>query len=67
MSYQIRARDLRVKLFRSNTLKDMESKINTWLSNCEEEFEVVDIIYERHYSPTVEKAVSTALVVFHII
>ena len=67
MSYPIRARDLRVKLFRSNTLKDMESKINTWLSNCEEEFEVVDIIYERHYSPTVEKAVSTALVVFHIV
>ena len=67
MSYQIRARDLRVKLFRSSTIKDMESKINTWLSNCEEEFEVVDIVYERHYSPTVEKAVSTAMVVFRII
>ena len=66
MSYQIRARDLRVKLFRSNTVKDMESKVNTWLVNCEEEFEVVDITYERHYSPLVEKAVSTALVLFRI-
>jgi hypothetical protein len=67
MSYQIRARDLRVKVFRSNTVKDMESKINTWLANCEEEFEVVDIIYERHHSPLVEKAVSTALILFRIV
>jgi hypothetical protein len=67
MSYQIRANDLRVKLFRSNTVKDMESKLNTWLANCEEEFEVVDIVFERHFSPLTEKAVSTALVVFRII
>jgi hypothetical protein len=45
----------------------MESKINTWLANCEEEFEVVDIIYERHHSPLVEKAVSTALILFRIV
>jgi hypothetical protein len=67
VSYQIRARDLRVKLFMSNKTKDMESKVNTWLANCEEEFEVVDIIYERHHSPLVEKAVSTVLVLFRIV
>ena len=67
MSYQIRARDLRVKMFRSNTVKDMEKQINDWLANSEEEFELVDIIYERHYSPLVEKAVSTALILFRMI
>ena len=67
MSYQIRAKDLRIKLFRSNTNKDMESKVNTWLSNCEEEFEVVDISFERHFSTVTEKAVSTAMVVFRIV
>ena len=67
MSYQIRAKDLRIKLFRSNTNKDMESKVNTWLSNCEEEFEVVDITFERHFSPVTEKAASTAMVVFRIV
>ena len=67
MSYQIRARDLRTKMFRSNTVKDMERQINTWLANSEEEFEVVDIIYERHYSPLVEKAVSTAMILFRIV
>ena len=67
MTYQIRAKDLRIKLFRSNTNKDMESKVNTWLSNCEEEFEVVDITFERHFSPVTEKAVSTAMVVFRIV
>jgi len=67
MSYQSRAKDLRVKLFRSNTIKDMESKINTWLSNSEEEFEVVDIIFQRHFNPLTEKTISTAVVVFRII
>ena len=67
MSYQIRAKDLRIKLFRSNTIKDMESKVNTWLANCEEEFEVVDIALERHFSPLTEKVVSTTMVVFRIV
>ena len=67
MSYQIRARDLRVKMFRSNTVKDMEKQINNWLANSEEEFEVVDITHERHYSPSVEKAMSTALILFRIV
>ena len=67
MSYQIKARDLRVKMFRSNTVKDIEKRINNWLANSEEEFEVIDIIYERHYSPSVEKAVSTALILFRIV
>ena len=67
MSYQIRARDLRIKLFRSNTNKDIESKVNTWLSNCEEEFEVVDITFDRYFNPVTEKVVSTAMVVFRIV
>ena len=67
MSYQIRAKDLRIKLFRSNTNKDMESKVNTWLSNCEEEFEVVDISFERYFNPMTEKVVNTAMVVFRIV
>ena len=67
MSYQARARDLRVKLFRSNTVKDMESKLNTWLSNSEEEFEVVDIVFQRHFNPLTEKMISTAMVVFRIL
>ena len=67
MSYQSRAKDLRVKLFRSDTIKDMESKINTWLSNSEEEFEVVDIVFKRHFNPLTEKTISTAMVVFRIV
>jgi hypothetical protein len=67
MSYQIRAKDLRIKLFRGNTTKEMEGKVNTWLSNCEEEFEVVDITFERHFSPVTEKVVITAMVVFRIV
>lgn len=67
MLQQVRARDLRVKLFMSNKTKDIESRVNTWLANCEEEFELVDIIYERHYSPLVEKAVSTVLILFRIV
>ena len=67
MSYQIRANDLRIKLFRSNTIKETESKVNTWLSNCEEEFEVVDITFERHFSPVTEKTVCTTMVVFRIV
>jgi hypothetical protein len=67
MSYQTRAKDLRIKLFRSNTIKDTESKVNTWLSNCEEEFEVVDVTFERHFSPVTEKAVYTTMVVFRIV
>jgi hypothetical protein len=67
MSYQISARHLRVKLFRGNTIKDIEKQINKWLANSEEEFEVVDISYERHYSPSVEKAMSTALILFRIV
>lgn len=67
MSYQARAKDLRIKLFRSNTNKDMESKVNTWLSNCEEEFEVVDITFDRYFNPVTEKMVCTAMVVFRIV
>lgn len=67
MSYQIRAKDLRIKLFRSNTNKDLESKMNTWLSNCEEEFEVIDVTFERYYNPITEKVVTTAMVVFRIV
>lgn len=67
MSYQIRAKDLRIKLFRSDTNKDIESKVNTWLSNCEEEFEVVDITFKRYFNPLTEKVVSTAMVVFRIV
>ncbi len=67
MSYQIRAKDLRIKLFISNTVKDMESKVNTWLSNCEEEFEVVDITFERYFNPATERMVSTAVVIFRIV
>ena len=67
MSYQIRAKDLRIKLFRSNTINEMESKVNTWLSHCEEEFEVVDIAFNRQFSPVTEKVVSTTMVVFRII
>jgi len=67
MSYQIRAKDLRIKLFRSNTNKDMESKVNNWLSNCEEEFEVIDITFERYYNPVTEKVVTTAMIIFRIV
>jgi hypothetical protein len=67
MSYQARARDLRVKLLRSDTVKDIESKINTWLSNSEEEFEVVDIVFQRHFNPLTEKMINTAMVVFRIV
>ena len=67
MSYQTRAKDLRVKLLRSNTVKDMESKINTWLSNSEEEFEVVDIVFHRHFNPMTEKMINTAMVIFRIV
>ncbi len=67
MSYQIRAKDLRVKLLRSNTIKDMEIKINTWLSNSEEEFEVVDIVFQRNFNPLTEKTISTAMVVFRLV
>ena len=67
MSYQIRAKDLRTKFFRSDTIKDMENRVNTWLSNCEEEFEVVDITYQRHFSPVKEKVVCTVMVVFRIV
>ena len=67
MSYQIKARNLRVKMFRANKVKDAEKQINTWLANSEDGYEVVDIIYERHYSPSVEKAVSTGLIVFRVV
>lgn len=67
MSYQIKARDLRVKMFRNTKVKDMERQVNAWLADSEEEFEVVDIVYERYYSPSVEKAVSTVLIVFRIV
>lgn len=67
MSYQIRARDLRIKLFRNNTVKDIESQVNTWLANCEEEFEVVDISYERYFNPATDQFGSTVMVVFRIV
>ena len=67
MLFPTKARDLRVKIFTSSKVKDMEKQINSWLASTEEDFEVVDIIYERHYSQSVEKAMSTALIVFHII
>lgn len=67
MSYQIRAKDLRVKFFRSNTINDLESRINTWLANSEDEFEVVDITCQRHFNPLTEKTVSTAMVIFQIV
>ncbi|HEY98271.1 MAG TPA: sporulation protein Cse60 [Dehalococcoidia bacterium] len=67
MSYPIRAKDLRIKLFRSNTNKDLESKVNTWLSNCEEEFEVIDVTFERYFNPVTENVVTTAIVVFRIV
>ena len=67
MSYKAKARDLRVKLFRSDSIKDMESKINTFLANSEEEFEVVDVIFQRHFSPLTEKTINTAVVVFRIL
>ena len=67
MSDFIRAKDLRVKLFRGNTNKDMESKVNTWLANCEEEFEVVEISLDHYFSPVMDKVVCTAMVVFRIV
>ena len=67
MSYPIRAKDLRIKLFRSNMNKDLESKVNTWLSNCEEEFEVIDVTFERYFNPVTENVVTTAIVVFRIV
>jgi hypothetical protein len=67
MPYQVRAKDLRIKLFRSNTSKDLESKVNTWLSNCEEEFEVIDVAFERYFNPVTEKVVNTVIVVFRIV
>jgi hypothetical protein len=67
MSDFIRAKDLRVKLFRGNTNKDMESKVNTWLSNCEDEFEVVEISLDHYFSPVMDKVVCTAMVVFRIV
>ena len=67
MSYRARAKDLRVKLFRSNTISDMESKINTWLSNSEEEFEVVDMTFQRNYNPVTEKTINTAVVIFRLL
>ena len=48
-------------------LDDLESKINTWLANSEDEFEVVDITYQRHFNPLTEKTVSTAMVIFQIV
>lgn len=41
--------------------------MNTWLSNCEEEFEVVDITFDRYFNPVTEKMVCTAMVVFRIV
>ena len=67
MLFPTKARDIRVKIFSCNKVRDMEKQINSWLASAEEDFEVIDIIYERHYSESVEKAMSTALVVFHIV
>ena len=67
MSYQVRGKDLRVKLFRSSTLKELESNINTWLANSEDEFEIIDITYQRYFNPLTEKTISTAMVVFQIV
>ena len=67
MSYQVRGKDLRVKFFRSSTLKELESNINTWLANSEDEFEIIDITYQRYFNPLTEKTISTAMVVFQIV